>query len=252
MNRPTIDIIFPMSDPWLIPYFINTCNSILDQEYPRNLYSIILSYYYKDKIGDIADLLRFCADRNIVMVFNQWSDPVWNIGKAYNLAARHGSREVIACFDADVVFHPKTLKYAVRHLAQGVSTVVPVARSSYGPESSLLWTRSDKKWKQITEEFYDQRVGVGNILVPRKIFEHLHGFDERMHGWGSIDEDLYFRVMKHSGVVYLLDHGCPKAIHQKHPATATKNSQYTKRNRNLMLGAKSAVRNPDGWGGIKV
>jgi len=252
MNLPSIDIIFPISDPWLIPYFVNTCNSILDQNYPKELYRIFISYYYKEKTGDINELVRFCSEREISIIFTRWSDPVWNIGKAYNIAARCGSRDVIACLDADVVFHPSTLRNAARHLRKNKSAVVPVARSPYGPESGVLWTRNDDRWKEITEKLNDQRVGVGNILVPRSVFEHIHGFDERMHGWGSIDEDLYYRVMKHAGVVYMRDFGCPLAIHQKHPKTPTKGSKYTKRNRELMLGAKNTIRNPSEWGGIKV
>ena len=250
MQFPSIDVIFPISDPWLYPYLFNACSSIVDQHYPRELIRIYVSLYYKDKPGDITQIVQLCSELEAVLVFTKWSDPVWNIGKAYNVAARCGSRDVIACFDADVVFHPKTFRKAARHLRDDLSTVVPVARSRYGPESALLWTRDDKKWRELTESLGDQRCGVGNILIPRRVFEHLHGFDERMCGWGSIDEDMYYRAMKHKGAVYLLDHGCPKAIHQKHPPTPTKGTEYTKKNRELMLGAKNPVRNPDGWGGI--
>lgn len=252
MKLPSIDIIFPISDPWLFPYLANACSSILDQKYPKELFRIYISLYYDDKPGDITQIVQYCSEIEAVLVFTKWSDHVWNIGKAYNYAARCGSRDVIACFDADVVFYPKTFQFAARHLREELSAVVPVARSPYGPESALLWTRDDKKWKEITSSLSDQRCGVGNILIPRSVFEHLHGFDERMHGWGSIDEDMYFRAMKHKGAVYLLDYGCPRAIHQKHPRNRRHGTKYAKRNRELMMGSKNLVRNPSEWGGVPV
>lgn len=252
MKLPSIDVIFPISDHWLFPYLLNACSSILDQHYPKDLFRIYISLYYKDKPGDIAQIVQYCSEIEAVLVFTKWSDPVWNIGKAYNQAARCGSRDAIACFDADVVFHPETFMYAIKHIKNEKSAVVPVVRSNYGPESSVFWARNGKKWDELTSKQGVHRFAVGNIIVPRQVFEDIHGFDERMHGWGSIDEDMYYRAMKHKGAVNLLDHGCPKAIHQKHPPTATKGTKYTQKNRELMIGAKSVIRNLKSWGGVPV
>jgi len=249
---PSVDVIFPVSAAWLGPYLENACASIRDQEYPQDLIKIYISYFYDTPPVDISSIISMCCDLEAVIMFNRWSDPVWNIGKAYNLAARCGQRDVIACFDADVVFHPQTFRYAARHLIGGTSAVVPVARTPHEPESDIFRIRNDRRWREVSESFRDQRVGVGNIMVPRWAFEEIHGFDERLHGWGMIDTDLYYRLMKRSGTVYLSDEGCPKAMHQKHRKTPTKNSKYTKRNEQMVRGAKKIVRNPHKWGGLRV
>jgi len=250
-DLPSVDVIFPISEPWMLPYLRNAIESIQRQRYPSALTRIYISLYCRSTDRDFSGLLPMAQECDAVVVSRRWSDAVFNIGKAYNQAARCGCGDVVACFDADVVFHSETFRYALKHLRSGTSTVVPVVRSNMKPDEMDVFGCSDQEWKKITDRFSDQRVGVGNIMVPRHVFRALHGFDERMHGWGSIDEDLYFRAMKKKSAVYLSDHGCPKAIHQKHRANPTRNTVYSKRNRELMMNSTgNMVRNPKGWGGV--
>jgi len=246
---PTIDVIFPISDNWLVPYLRNACRSIIAQHYPQELIKIYISWYFEKADDDVSEVAKLAREVEAVLLFNKWTDPAFAIGKAYNLAARCGSREVIGCFDSDVVFHPHTFKIAAKYLIEGRSAVVPVGRSTLEPGSSLT-IQNFINGNAAFDNLPSTRDGIGNILIPRFLFEKLRGFDERMYGWGGIDTDLYYRVNRTIKSVYLQDHGCHKAIHQHHPKTKTCESKFTKRNRHILATSTTLVRNEESWGGM--
>jgi hypothetical protein len=246
---PAIDVIFPISDSWLVPYLRNACRSIIAQSYPQELIKIYISWYFKDFDDDVSEVAKLAREFEAVLLFNKWTDPAFSIGKAYNLAVRCGSREVVGCFDSDVVFHPKTFKMAAKYLIEGKSTVVPVGRSTLQPSDHLIDEFIDKRIN-LDDKLPSCRDGIGNILIPRFLFEKLRGFDERMYGWGGIDTDLYYRIDRTIKSIYLQDIGCPKAIHQHHPTTSTCESRFTQRNRHILATSTSLIRNHESWGGM--
>ena len=246
---PAIDVIFPISDSWLIPYLRNACRSVVAQNYPKDLIKIYISWYFKGFDDDVSEVSKLAREFEAVLLFNKWTDPAFAIGKAYNLAVRCGSREVIGCFDSDVVFHPGTFKRAAKHLRDGHSTVIPVGRSTLQPGDPIITEFIGGK-VVLDDRLPSCRDGIGNILIPRFLFEKLRGFDERMYGWGGIDTDLYYRINRTIKSVCLQDHGCPKAIHQHHKTTSTCESKFTARNRHILATSTSLIRNLESWGGM--
>jgi len=246
---PTIDVIFPISHNWLIPYLRNACSSIAAQDYPQGLIKIYISWYFQDCSESVSEVAELAREFEAVLLFNRWTDPAFSIGKAYNLAVRCGCREVIGCFDADVVFHPETFKRAAEHLVNGQSAVVTVGRSNYFPDDSHI--ADFINGSLLLDNLPSRRDGVGNILIPRFLFEKLRGFDERMYGWGGIDTDLHNRIERTIKSVHLIDFGCPKSVHQYHDLTATRESSYTSRNRTIISTSPQILRNKLSWGGIR-
>lgn len=246
----SFDLILTMSDMWLLPYIRHCITSLQQQNYPRNLYRILVSYYSKPGLEEnISPLVKLCQDSNSVLSFSQWNDPVFSISKAYNIAARLACRDGVAFLDADIVFHPDMLRLANRVLGRGNALVVDVGRSNLKPPDVV--SPYDALWLDETQNgLLFKQFGIGNIVVSRSIVNKIRGYDERFFGWGAADSDLYKRV-KSLAKVQRSKNKIPLAVHLYHTPNPTKNTDYTKRNRQLWKDSKSIKRNPKQWGGDK-
>jgi len=248
---PNIDVVIPMSGMWLMPYLRNCVAAIARQRYPKDKLGIIVSYMRGEKWEAYDELALFCADLQACVVFTRNTDPAFNIAKTKNVGARHGSREVVAFIDADTILHPNTCTRAAAALRSATAAIVPVARMPEDRHLNELRDPSEVTWEQDVAGRPYKRDGVGNIFVQRCAFEAIQGYDERFYGWGGPDTDLEIRLRGNGGkVAHLIDEGCPKAMHQWHKQTPTKESNFTIRNRKLMRKSKDFVRNSAGWGRI--
>jgi hypothetical protein len=208
--------------------------------------------------GAIRDLGALCAEFHATVVFKPETDPAFSLARAYNIGVRHGSREAVACLNCDVYFHPKLFSFAAQVLNKGKMAVVPVARSDGEPGIGMFdediprMAQNEEEWGFFADRLDCRRDGMGNAFYPRSFFEKAHGFDERLYGWGAEDYDLATRAERAIGQVHLLDLGCPKGIHIMHPASPTRESEMTERNRKIVFSSQSLVRNPESWGDVLV
>lgn len=247
-----IDVVIPMSNMWLFPYLKNCCNAIFNQNYLRKNLEIIVSMLFDGK-EDISPLAKYCRDIEATLIFRRWRDPAFSISRAKNIGARHCSRKYIAFIDCDLVIHPNTFKVALPFLDKNFMVIIPVGRMQQGPDSYIYTGVNNKEWLKLTENAPYSEWGVANAIFSKKLFEQIHGYDERFYGWGGEDNDIHKRVIKHGiKVVNLIDYGFPKAMHQNHPITPTKESDFTQRNRTIIAKSNKVIRNPDGWGDISL
>ena len=249
-DLPTLDVVVPMSHMWLMPYLRNCIRSVFWQDYPRERINVVISYMYSDE-EDLSELFEFCKEHELALVFRKLRAPAFNICRTKNVGIRHGSSQWIALIDADVVLHPRTFSVAAPLLLEGRATVIPVGRMEERPESPIFSEEHLDRWERYTNKAPFRRDGVGNIIVARSLVELVRGYDERLHGWGGADTDLHKRLITaQCKVVNLIDHGCPKAMHQSHRLTPTRESQFTRRNRTIIAQSPKAIRNPGGWGDV--
>lgn len=250
-EMPSIDIVIPMSGTWRMPYLRLCLSSIKAQEYPQKLLRVIIVHVSRpDGDNDVANLADLCRDFGASIAFCSQEDPSFNISKAYNLGARSGSRDVVACLDGDVLFHPKTLRYASSPLVNGRCAVVPVVRTELRPQSKELAGDYVNRWPDLVRGMNWAPDHNGNALFPRKEFEQIHGYDERYYGWGGADNDIVSRFSRSFGRVDLLRKGCQKSIHMKHKQRKSVESVYTHRNRRILSTPQGDVRNGRCWGGV--
>jgi SAM-dependent methyltransferase len=253
---PSIDVVIPVSRMWYLPYLENSLRSLRAQDYPRELVGITISFVVEDAEEDIGELCDLCREHDATIVFTHPEDPAFNISKAYNAGARAGSREAIACFDADIVFSPQTLSFAASVLKQGKLAIVPVVYKAETAHDEyfqkVVPSLSTKEWIKHTKGMGCRRDANGNIVIPRNVYEHLHGYDERFYGWGAADHDFFVRANHFQGAVHMMDTECPKSMHQQHKARADVESDNTKRNRHLLATSKTKVRNFEWWGRMPV
>ena len=257
MNGPDVDIdvVIPISGGMYLGHLKNCLNALARQQLPRENIGITVSCVMHEKI-DSAALARLCMEHAATLVFSKPPNKVFNRGFALNVGARQGSRQLIALVDADVVLHQSTLLTASRCCQSAVMAVVPVARTQF-PSDHKVWTSGKLEnrnfWDKLVAKCEYAKGGFGNAVLQRRVFEQVHGHDERFFGWGGIDTDLYYRCLKVGQVVDLGDVGLPRALHQSHPTPPSrKNSKYTSRNRELLAGSHSIVRNSKRWGRVLV
>jgi glycosyltransferase involved in cell wall biosynthesis len=96
-------------------------------------------------------------------------DPVFCLARARNLGAKEASHDLLCFIDADVLLHQDLVEWL--DLNQK-----PNGFYMY-PEPAVI-------------ELF------GFVIVPRKHFFRIAGYDEAFSGWGGEDTDLYERLMR--------------------------------------------------------
>ncbi|KRF47253.1 hypothetical protein ASG98_17040 [Bacillus sp. Soil531] len=125
------------------------------------------------------------------------SEP-FNRSQAINRAAKKATKDVFVIADADVIYNPKILIKGIRLLDKH-AWVIPYGKwLDISKASTIRLLKTSPKWPlstkfKSTERFQDKTVKPvsGVIIVTRKNFNSIKGFDERFVGWGR--EDNAFR-----------------------------------------------------------
>ena len=254
MKKPDIDIVIPLSGTMYLPHLRNCLASISRQTFPQEDIGITISCVMYESV-DVEPLANLCMEHEAALIFTKRRHKSFSRGFALNVGARYGSRSLVAFVDADVYLHPRTLQVAAGQCATAVMAVIPVVRTDNGPKHPV-WTTGnlnrDDFWRKFIADLPYAKGGYGNAVVRRPVFEQMHGHDERFFGWGGIDTDIYFRMLKSGRVVDLDEVGLLRALHQKHkPPVSKRDPENTKRNRRLLDQSKDIVRNPNRWGRVR-
>lgn len=254
VKKPDIDVIIPISGTMYLPHLKNCLLAISGQTFPGREIGITVSCVMHEEI-DVQWLGQLCMRHEATLVFTKQRHTSFSRGFALNVGVRQGSRSHIAFIDADVFLHRTTLEKAVAQCASAVMAVIPVARTGFGP-GHQVWTKGNLKkddfWTKVVSGLPYAKGGYGNAVLQRAVFESVHGHDERFFGWGGIDTDIYFRMLKSGRVVDMDDVNLPRALHQKHETPPSKkNPECTVRNRRLLDENHSIVRNPERWGRVR-
>jgi GT2 family glycosyltransferase len=155
--------------------------------------------------------------------------PAVNLSRMRNNAVQHASTNTLICIDADALLAPSTILDIVTCLKSGWSLI---------SLDRLYWLRSlrtqlllqfppsspmpDIMLNRDTEG-YPLRDFCGLFFaVTRKTFDIVHGFDDRMYGWGCEDDAFHCAVNGAVGPTYRF--GAP-IYHIKHPRSSEQTSQ---------------------------
>lgn len=128
-------------------------------------------------------------------------DGPFNRSAAINAAARDaGDWDVAVVIDADVVIDPEQVRVAVHNAHHTGRLTFPYQR--YVPlgeqiTNEILDRGTDRDWVKGVDRRHgvmDARVGKAHVssvvVVPRRLWDDVGGFDERFEGWGC--EDVAF------------------------------------------------------------
>lgn len=135
---------------------------------------------------------------------------LWNKSKALNYGIRQAKGDTLFIADVDIIFHPETVALFTSLAASNKAILFKL---SYLTKNAINKENEDSGF----DTFEVKHTGSinGMVLTSKKSLEHIHGFDEFFHFYGSEDVDLFQRL-ENSGVA--LEY-CPELYfkHQWHP-----------------------------------
>lgn len=187
---------------------------------------------------DVMPEVELCIGESLSEPFNR--------SKAVNTAAKKATKDVFVIADADVIYNPKILIQAIEMLNEN-AWIVPYSRwLNLSNESTKKLLSQSPKWPlpmkvQHRDRFKNRahKPVSGVIVVPRKNFEIVKGFDERFVGWGN--EDVAFRDALNTlcGPYKRIENNF--IFHLWHPKIGAKGNPNFKNN--VRLSARYAERN---------
>ncbi|WP_227937344.1 glycosyltransferase family 2 protein [Alkalihalobacillus deserti] len=118
-----------------------------------------------------------------------------NKAKAVNQAVKQATRDLLVIADADVVYDPKIIVESIK-LLKKAPWVVPFTELYDVPQQETRKILTKKaKWPIAIKPKNCHKINwlyegfAGKLIViPRKHFEAVNGFDERFIGWGGEDD----------------------------------------------------------------
>jgi predicted glycosyltransferase involved in capsule biosynthesis len=125
-----------------------------------------------------------------------------NKSKAVNLAAKKAARDILVIADADVIYDPEIIVESIR-LLNNAAWVVPFTEI-YDIEKAVTerLLKTEPRWpidvniKECTKANWIYDGFAGKVLViPKRNFEAVGGFDERFIGWGG-EDDAFSHAVK--------------------------------------------------------
>lgn len=149
----------------------------------------------------------------------------WTINFAYKRFKK--SQDHFLLFsDMDLVYGPEFWSDAFTLLAKSKGMLIPHVYYLHAEDSICelsypqLHERIGRSWRR----FYG---GAG--LLPAKLFEEVHGFDEKYVGWGAEDNDFINKIKSVGGDVIKAE--SLEVLHLDHPRVGESERDLVKRNR---------------------
>ena len=162
-------------------YIENCLSALTDLYFPKDKYEIILvDNGSRDRTTEIANQFE-------VQILTKLNG---TIGALRNFGTRHARGDIFAFIDADCQVHKNWLKSAMRYFDDlGVAAVGSRLNHLASTWVSKCWSLMHSE-KKVTGE--TDWLPSGNMIVARKYFDEVNGFDEQLTT--SEDYDLCLRL----------------------------------------------------------
>lgn len=160
----------------------------------------------------------------------------FNRSAAINAAAKKSTRNVLVIADGDIIYDPQILIQAHRLLDKH-PWVIPYGKWwNISTSSTQILLNSNPKWPlpqdlEVKSRYKRFKPVSGLIVLPRRNYDIVEGFDERFQGWGG--EDLAFNVAMNTlcGKYKRIENN--SIYHLWHPFTGAKGNPFHKNNETL-------------------
>lgn len=167
----------------------------------------------------------------------------FQLARCRNEGARASTAPIILFLDGDCIIPPDFLALCLKKIREGVVTgslcqsltediTSRITTGSVENGSCFDLSRRDRNIRLVIQEFKSLFYSVvrhptkpklfgGNMIITRKDYERVNGYDERFQGWGCEDDDLRIRLRRR-GIVLRPIIGSPRTCHLWHPAGETR------------------------------
>jgi len=246
-----VSVVIPVDSPEYATHAAECLKSIRGQQHlPRESVEIVLSCVQKAE-HDLGGYRELCAAYGAVLAVETRHYEHYPLAFARNFGVHHASKPVVAFMDADIVLDPELLARAGCHPEALVTSWFCYLGENY---NRRMVTSGDLK--RFRDEAHRHRVHNaaygGGIIVPRKTFEEIGGFDEEYDiAWGAEDNDFVDRAVEHGLEWVNLSSSSAGGIinaHLWHPPRGGGADPNTAVNRQRYWNLNTVVRNPNGWG----
>ena len=182
--------------------------------------------FYAQTMPEAELVLGFLDDKEI------------NKSKAVNQAVKQATKDILVLADADVVYDPNLIAKAILHVHQA-AMVVPFTEirdmNQPGTERLLaaepVWPVEVKQEENMKSPLMYEGFAGKLIVMHRKHFEAVGGFDERFIGWGGEDDAFSLSVRTICGELVNLEGAI---YHMWHPPSTYRTNPHGKANRELL------------------
>jgi len=164
--------------------------------------------------GDINLVRKLIEDsgRQGVSLLDLEGMEPFNKSACLNVGAIYATGEILFTLDADVVLNTSFLEDAIEAVKSGPCFVSAAERLESDPskqgerwnpeskvtEQSSIYRLAAENGRSATYEYSDRREGIrtgpGDIVIRRKDYLEIGGFNSQLVGWGFEDYDFQIRV----------------------------------------------------------
>lgn len=186
--------------------------------------------------------VEWCVGKTLSTPFNR--------AEAINLAAKQATRDIFVIADSDIIIDPKIIKQSILMLNEH-AWIIPYSKCLDLSESSTERLLEQlPEWPlpgniDVDDRFKDRKynpVG-GVIVVGRKNFNRVKGFDERFVGWGGEDDAFSYAMDTLCGTYKRIDDS--SIYHLWHPKVGPEGNYNFENNRKLRSLYKQSKGNPE-------
>lgn len=202
--QPSVSAVIPAYNAAL--YIAETIQSLLQQKFLTEI--IVVDDHSSDKTCDIVEYLRDISDGRI-----QYYQQMQNHGvsASRNFGVQKAKNDLILFMDADDIAEPDLVELELNRLMELQNQWVEPIVLSYSAYSQISSTGEPiagiQRSQQVSPEeilgyeFVRNQISTSGVLVARKAFLEVGGFDENLKY--SEDWDLWLRLAQIGGFAYV-------------------------------------------------
>lgn len=183
--------------------------------------------YCRSEIEPLCDLYLFT-----------YSDHLYNRGWAFNCGSNFTDTEYLLLHDNDLITPPDFLSKIIPAV-NSFDVLIPWGSIDYLDSESTVQFPVENS--QILYTLTNNNAKGGSLLISRKFYHSVGGFDERFEGWGAEDDAFYSKICR----LGKINHSNPvtgaKLLHLFHPNDNRNHNNY---NKNSFLSMKYSRATP--------
>ena len=163
------------------------------------------------EISELTEYYTFCQ-----YVFTDTRGMIWNRSYALNVGARLSIGNILLMADIDLIFEPDFLfKISALNFEKNFYNY----RCLYLPEG---YNYKNDDWSKLnTKEYKNSGNSRGLLIVSKKDFDQVNGYDEYYQQWGIEDDDIDKRLKLLNLRQYYLSENETISLHQWHKESYT-------------------------------